>query len=128
MQNQPLEEETLIEKIHSTELEAAAEQEVGSNSDSVSNFEASEASALEGKTQTPKAAEQQKKGSNSDLNSKSLKDNNDIIVPTQSNELIQKKPPVFFSHIFTDNDVIALLQSLIDFKSHHRDKNMTFLI
>ncbi|KAL2493730.1 Uncharacterized protein Fot_37487 [Forsythia ovata] len=126
MQNQTLEEETLIEKIQTTELEATAEKEVGSNSDSVSNFEGSVAAALEEETQIPKAAEQQKKGSNSDLDSKTLQENNDIIMPIQSNELIQKKPPVFISHIFTDNDVIALLQSFIDFKSHHRDKNMTF--
>ncbi|KAL2489813.1 Uncharacterized protein Fot_43105 [Forsythia ovata] len=61
MQNQNLEEETLIEKIQTTKLEAAVEKKVGFDSDSISNFEGSKAAALEEKTQTSKATEQQKK-------------------------------------------------------------------
>ncbi|CAA2964645.1 probable transcription factor At1g61730 [Olea europaea subsp. europaea] len=66
----------------------------------------------EGKT-TQEAASKQQNGSSSDVES------------LQQNELIEKQSHFFFSQIFTDEDVITLLQGQIDFKSEHGDESKT---
>lgn len=66
----------------------------------------------EGKT-TQEAASKQQNGSSSDVES------------LQQNELIEKQSHFFFGQIFTDEDVITLLQGQIDFKSEHGDESKT---
>ncbi|CAI9759728.1 unnamed protein product [Fraxinus pennsylvanica] len=74
------------------------------------------------KNNTQTKIETSAEGSEKDLNFESMKQNNYIIRPLESNE---KKPPTFLGQIFTEEDVITLLCGLIEFQSEHREKNKT---
>ncbi|XP_022847482.1 probable transcription factor At1g61730 [Olea europaea var. sylvestris] len=93
--------------------------------------------ALAGENQTTEAGQKEgEQASSSDFDFQNLQKNEVITVveslnPTENpletdiQETNRKKPLVSFSQIFTDKDVIVLLQGMIDFKCMHGDKNMT---
>ncbi|CAA2960979.1 STOREKEEPER -like [Olea europaea subsp. europaea] len=99
------------------------------------NFKIKE--ALAGENQTTEAGQKEgEQASSSDFDFQNLQKNKVITVveslnPTENpletdiQETNRKKPLVSFSQIFTDKDVIVLLQGMIDFKCMHGDKNMT---
>ncbi|CAI9783588.1 unnamed protein product [Fraxinus pennsylvanica] len=128
-------------------LEKTQEPEDDHNSDS--NSKAQEIAPLD-KNQTTEAEEKgvenaapektREQASSYGYNFESLQKDKAIMVveplkptenPLESNKLTdiqetnRKKPLAFYGHIFTDDDVIVLLQGMIDFKSMHGDKNMT---
>lgn len=131
--------------------EAALEktQELEDDHISDSNSKAQEIALLD-KNQTTEAEEKEvekaalektrEQASSYGYNFQSLQKNKAIMVveslnpienPLESNKLTdiqetnRKKPLALYGQIFTDDDVIVLLQGMIDFKSMHGDKNMT---
>ncbi|CAA3007510.1 STOREKEEPER -like [Olea europaea subsp. europaea] len=83
----------------------------------------SKESVEEGSSSHSKSKEEGK--TNQDASSKQQNGSSSDVDSLQQNELIEKKSHFFFCQIFTDEDVITLLQGLIDFKSKHWDESKT---